>query len=302
VASLKVEELGRDRGRGDGSRRYLPYAFTFDTRAMIFDMAAGTDIEPDVARVNVANQSRMRETLIHEFGASGYEQKVANFIDLGAAPWSVAALHNIYLEQVRQAFTLGAYYPALVGACALGERILNHLVLTLRDDYANHPATTHVTGKESFSGWEKCIRTLEEWGVITTDVKSEYRALETARHDAVHYRPKLDTGEARDAALHAIKLVGGAVEKLFHPHGSGPHYFSGPISRSYVKLVSERDPFIRRFILPACVLVSPRFRFVPSGVGFDVYDDPDYGVGQSAITDEQFALAGGTEKQVEYPF
>jgi hypothetical protein len=28
---------------------------------------------------------------------------------------------------------MGSYYPALTGACALRERILNHLMLTLRD-------------------------------------------------------------------------------------------------------------------------------------------------------------------------
>jgi hypothetical protein len=50
----------------------------------------------------------------------------------GAAPSSVVALHNIHLTQVRAAFVGMNYYPALLGASGLGERILNQLVLTLR--------------------------------------------------------------------------------------------------------------------------------------------------------------------------
>lgn len=303
MPSAKVEQLGAERGPGDGSRRYTPIAFTFDTRALMFNIATeGPDVASETAALNLANQARMREVVIHEFGAADYEQKIRNFIDVGAAPWSVAALHNIFMAQVRQAFTLGAYYPALVGAVALGERVLNHLVLTLRDEYAGHPATKHVAGKESFDGWEKCIRTLEAWDVISDDVKSEYRALEKARHDAVHYRTTLDDSDSRDAALHAIKLLGAAIEKIFNPHGSGQHYFTGPMGRSYIRLASEQDPFIRRFILPVCALVTPIFRFVASGNDLEVYDDPAYGADTEPLTDEQFVAVSETHPPVEYPF
>jgi hypothetical protein len=303
MAVVMVDELGRPRGPEDGSRRYTPIAMTFDTRAMLLDLVTdGPDVEPETATLNRNNQSRLREELIHEFGAANYEQKVQNFVDLGPAPWSLAALHNTYLSEVRQAFSLGAYYPALVGACALGERILNHLVLTLREDYASHPATKHVAGKKALDDWEKCIRTLEEWGVATDDVKGDYRALEDARHAAVHYRTELDTGNARAAALCAIRLLSGVVEKIFNPHGIAPHYFAGPIGRAYVRLEAESDPFIRRFILPACALVSPRYRFVPSGRGFDIYDDPDYGTDRPPLTDEEFADSARASPQVEYPF
>lgn len=53
-------------------------------------MAAEPDVDPP--------------STIHQFGAESYEQKIQNFEDLGAAPWSVVALHNIYLAQVRAAF------------------------------------------------------------------------------------------------------------------------------------------------------------------------------------------------------
>lgn len=303
MAVEKIEELGKARGSGDGSRRYTPIAMTFDTRAVLLDFATdGPDVGAETATLNLANQASLRADLIHEFGAADYEKKIQNFRDLGSAPWSVAALHNTYLKEVRHAFAAGAYYPALVGACALGERILNHLVLSLRDEYADHPATRHVAGKSAVDGWERCIRTLEEWGVISVDVKADYRALEEARHAAVHYRTDLDDGDARLAALHAIKLLGSAVERIFNPHGEAPHYFNGPIGRAFVRLEAEADPFIKRFILPACALVSPRFRFVPSGFDLDIYDDPDYGVGDDPLTDDEFAEPDRAHPQVEYPF
>lgn len=303
MSAVKVE-IGRERGPDDGSRRFLPQAVSFDTRARLLETVVQDDSEPEIQAQWRTNQAHVRESLIHQFGASDYEQKIQNFMEIGAAPWSVMALHNVYLKQVRDAFVAMQYYPALLGACGLGERILNQLVLTLRDDYPDHPATRHVAKKQALDDWSKCVRTLREWGVFDEVTAREYLSLKRKRHAAVHYRSGLDTGDARDAALAAVKQLCELVERIFLPIGSSPHYFAGPIGRSYVKLEAEASPFVRRFILPACVLVSPKFRFVPSGSpsGLDVYDDPDYGVGEPPLTDEQFAEPERATPQVDYPF
>jgi hypothetical protein len=202
---------------------------------------------------------------------------------------------------VRETFTFGAYYPALVAAGALGERILNHLVLSLRGDFADHPATEAVADKKTLDHWDGCVRALEAWDVADGDIRANFKALKKARNSAVHYNAVLDNGDAREAALHAIRLLADIVEKLFNPHGTGEKYITGPIGRSYVRLEAESDPFIRRFILPASALVSPRYRFVSAARGFDIYDDPGYGVDQPPLTDEEFADPGA-KPQVEYPF
>ncbi|NEA30208.1 hypothetical protein [Streptomyces sp. SID13031] len=105
--------------------------------------------EPEIQEQQRQNQALVRQGLIYEFGTENYELKIQNFAVLGAAPWSVVALHNIYLAQARAAFVGMNYYPALLGACGLGERILNQLVLTLREDYAGHDATKRVVNKQS---------------------------------------------------------------------------------------------------------------------------------------------------------
>lgn len=301
--NVEKVEVGQQRGPGDGSKRFTCSAMSFDTRAHVLATEIGEDWEPEVQEQWRSNKQHVREVLIHAFGSQNYEEKIQNFADLGPAPWSVVALHNTYLEQVRSAFTATYYYPALLGACGLGERILNQLVLILRDDYARHPATTHVAKKKSFDDWRKCIRTLSEWGVFSDDVASDYLRLMEARHAAVHYRTELDSGDARNAALSSVRLLSSLVERLFTPHGGDPHYFNGPIGRSYVRLESESDPFIRHFVLPACVLVSPRFRFVSSSAGcFDVYDAPSIGADDPPLSDEEFAEPRRASPQVPHPF
>ena len=207
MVAIKVEP-GRERGTSDGSRRFTPVNYHFDTRALILAQLIEDDWEPEIKEQWRRNQASIREVLVHQFGADNYEQKVKNFTYLGAAPWSVVALHNVHLAQVRAAFVGMNYYPALLGASGLGERILNQLVLTLRRDYANHEATKHVLDKQSFDNWKVCIKALQAWGVFTDEVAGDFTALMKRRHDAVHYRSELDSGEVREAALEAVLLLG----------------------------------------------------------------------------------------------
>jgi hypothetical protein len=301
MTAIKVD-VGRPRSPNDGSRRFLPDAVSFDARPTLLATVIEDDWEPHIKAQWATNQANVREWLIHEFGAASYEQKIQNFIELGTAPWSVVALHNVYLKQVRDAFVAMHYYPALLGACGLGERILNQLVLTLRDDYKENPATRHVANKKALDDWKRCVRTLQAWGVFDDETARDYLSLMAMRHAAVHYRSELDSGDAREAALEAVTQLCRLVERIFLPMGNSPHYFSGPIGRSYVRLEAEAKPFVRHFILPACVLVSPVFRFVSNGATLDVYDDPDYGVGQPDLSDAEFADPARATPQVPYPF
>lgn len=301
MPAIKVEP-GRGRGPDDGSRRFTPGNFAFDTRALTLAAAIDDNWDESIKEQERRNQASIRESILHEYGVEDYAQKIQNFVDLGRAPWSVVALHNVYLAQSRAAFVGLNYYPALLGASGLGERLLNQLVLSLRQDYEQHEATKRVAAKQSFDNWDVCIKALRGWGTISDEVANEFRKLMVRRNSAVHYRSELDSGDAREAALDALLLIGGIVEALFSPIGKQPHYFTGPIGRSYVRLGWEDDPFVRKFILPACVLVSPVFRFVATAHGFDVYDDSDYGVGHEPLTDDEFGDPARAEIQVAHPF
>ena len=89
------------------------------------------------------------------------DQKIAKFIDLGPKTVSVVAFHNVFSQQLRDAFIIGAFYPALTAACALGERILNHLVIALRHYYTHTPEYKRIFRKKSIDNWETAVGILE---------------------------------------------------------------------------------------------------------------------------------------------
>ena len=105
-------------------KRYRVFGVDFDSRPYILSMEIKDEWEEAVKEVHRNNQEQQRQALLKEFGEYYAEQKKQNFIDLGSKPFSIIAFHNKFLEQVRNSFVVGGYYPALTGACALGERII----------------------------------------------------------------------------------------------------------------------------------------------------------------------------------
>jgi hypothetical protein len=119
------------------------------------------------------NQSAIRMELLAEHGTVDGESKIDNYRAMGPAPLSVVHQHNEVLQQVRSAFAHGDLYPALVSACALGECILNHLLLELRQDYQNHRSTTRrVRGAGTFRDWGSAIKVLHGWGPRRSDPRT----------------------------------------------------------------------------------------------------------------------------------
>ena len=155
--------------------------------------------------------------MVAEFGERGIDAKIDNFVAMGVKPFSVLAHHNALFHQVRQAFVIGAYYPALVGACALGERILNHLMLDMRGHFTATPEYKKVYRKGSFDDWRLPIDTLEAWGILRPDAVVEYRALMGLRHRSIHFNPET-TNALRDDALASIIHMRTIIEQQFASH------------------------------------------------------------------------------------
>src|SRR5688572_3834923 len=107
----------------------------FDTSPTLLSQKISLEWEDDVRAMWVRNKRNITDSLKLTHGKSNFGAKLRNFIDLGPAPFSIVSYYNLLLRQVRSAFVHCDYYPSLVGACALGERILNHLVLDLRENY-----------------------------------------------------------------------------------------------------------------------------------------------------------------------
>ena len=285
-----LTRLGSPRGPADGCRRYRPIQVTFDTRNVVLDLEIEEEWDAEIKSMWEEIKAQVHVDLLAEFGPSNAEAKLDNYRAMGPAPWSVVFKHTALLRQVRSSFAHGDFYPALVGACALGERLLHELILALRDHFVNHAATTRrIRAGKPGNEWGTLITVLQGWGILDEQVAATYRELERRRHAAVHFDPELKA-TGRDAALVALLALQQIVENVFEPHGGPPRYIANTGGTSYISLAAEQEPLIQRIFLPNCALVSPAHRLeadesVPGE--WRVYDDPNYPGDQ--ITDQQFA-------------
>ena len=285
-------DLGRPRSGDDGCRRYLPVLYTFDSRNVILDTVVEEEWDPAVRDQWHANQAHVRMSLLAEHGTDAGERKIDDYRLLGPAPWLTWGEHGVLLGQVRSAFAHGEYYPALVAACSLGERVFNQVVSATASDYRDHKATTNRVRKGSdLRNWDAAIDVLAGWGLLDSETDAKFRELGRLRHRAVHYVPDLDVGHRRPA-LDAVHLVQDVLAFLLPPLGGPPRFIDGTPGSSYVALGAETDPIVRALYLPTCALVSPAHRLEPSGGPdglFVVVDQADYD--PSPLTDVQFADA-----------
>lgn len=292
--TLQEITVGTERTDRDECRRYRPIQISFDTRSTFLDQVIDEDWEPGIQAQWRRNQSAIRMELLAEHGTVDGETKIDNYAALGPAPWSIAYEHTPVLQQVRSAFAHGDYYPALVGACALGERIFNQLILALRDDYVNHSSTTkRVRSKDSFTDWGAAVAVLHGWGVLDVPTRDIYLELEALRHASVHFDPTIDA-TSKEPALRAIRHIQTIVASLFPAAGGPPFFISGTVGASFFARSAEAIPLIRRIFLPRSALVSPHHGMHPEpsptgGVIVRVLDDVDYS--PAPLTDSEFTSA-----------
>lgn len=266
-------------------KRYRVLTYDFDTRATILSQEIGEDWEPRVKETWAENKTHIKEGLLAEYGPWGGFRKIDDFIEMGPAPFSIIAFHNKFLRQVRSAFVTGAYYPALTGTCALGERILNQLILHLRDDFRGSPEYKKVYNRDSFDNWDLAIDTLENWQALLPEVAANFRKLRDARNRAIHFNPETDHNDRR-LALETIRIISDIINGQFAGLGPLPWYIPDAQGATFVKRVAESLPFVRRIVLPNCYLVGHLHTLELKNDNWIVHDEHEYGDGE--ITDEEF--------------
>jgi len=268
-------------------KRYMVLSHHFDTRATLLAMQIGEDWAPTVKEQYAVNKAQLRAELIDQYGALNAEVKLQNFMDIGPIPFSVIAFHSRFLEQARDAFVVGAYYPCLVACCALGERILNHLVLALRNYYADTEGYRKVHKKASFDNWTIAIDALDGWDVLRPDVTSTFRELHNIRNRAIHFKPETDRND-RAMALNAFQRLSSIVEGQFRAIGPQPWYIRGVVGAAFVKKEYETHPFVKEVILPNCQFVGyrPRLELNDETGAWMAIDDGEY-EGEE-LSDEEF--------------
>ncbi len=274
-------------------KRYRVLSFDFDTRVRILTQEIRDEWEDEVKKLHRQNKDAIEKKLVSSYGAEAQQAKRQNFIELGDKPPSILAFHNRFFEQIRTSFVMGAYYPALTAACALGERILNHLLLILRDDYRHTPEYKTVSRKDSFDNWDVPIDTLELWNILLPDVTMEFRRLKNLRHKAVHFRPEVDRND-RDLALEAIRCLREIIRNQFSAFGSQPWFITSIPGEIYIKKGWESNPFIQKVYLPNCLAVGPRHQVEALVPQIVVKDSFQYE--EREVTDEEFSELRNKQK------
>jgi len=266
-------------------KRYRVLSFDFDSRATLLAMEIHQDWEEKIKEQHRENKENLIQELLSQYGTHAAEVKRKNLIDMGPKPFSILAFHNKFFEQIRRAFIMGSYYPALTSSCALGERILNHLVRTLREDFKSTPEYKKIYRKDSFANWDVPINTLESWQVLLPDVVKAFQDLLELRRRSIHFDPAVDQDD-RPLALQAIKYLSKIIGTQFSAFGSQPWFIPGTPGESYIKKDAERLPFIKHIYLPNCRRVGPQNRIEIIGDRLLVQDNNKYE--NVEIADEEF--------------
>jgi hypothetical protein len=237
-------------------KRYRVIEIDFDARANTISLVIDPSWNPELQKEHRRQKELVLQGLMAEVGPQQFDNKVQNFVDIGPAPFSVVSFHNKFFRQARYAFVIGAYYPSLTAVCALGERILNHLIRALREDFITTPEYKRVARKDSFDRWEVGICVLSAWGVLLPCAADLFLALRDLRNRALHFDPTVDTKD-RSLSVEAVKCLSQIIDCQFSAFGPQPWYIPNQLGLSFVRKDSERQPFVAWVILPSCALVGP---------------------------------------------
>lgn len=268
------------------ARRYHPFSYDFDSTAQSLTQPE-EHWDEQVKQLHSENRAQTIKRLELRYGALNIEEVIRNSIDLGPKSLSLITHHNALHEQARRAFIAGFYYPALVAACALGERILNHLVLDLRDSFKSSEHYKKVYRKDSFDQWPFAVAVLSDWNVLTDGVGLKFLDLGKLRNRSIHFDPETYQSLRADA-LAALHQLDGIIEKQFGYFGPKRWFIEGTSGAVFVKREYENDPFVRAYIIPRSGFVGHLYGMDRSDEGaWSHLDYSDYG--DEDVSDEEFA-------------
>lgn len=276
-------------------KRYRLHWSSFDTRATILNFEIQDEWDEMTKKSWIDNKNGIIQGLKLQYWEVSIEVKITNFKEFWTMPLSVIYYHNSFFFQIREAFVMGAYYPALTWVCSLGERILNHLINELKDDFKSYTALKgykNVYKKSVFKSddWESMIDILAEWKVFEKNVVDKFLQLKDIRNiKAVHFNIEMeDINKLREVTLDSIKLMCEIIDLQFWWLGSDKKWLiEWTAGVFFIKKSYESDPFVKNIIIPNCVLVGNMHRIETINWRFIFIDDYPYSIGE--ITDEEFA-------------
>lgn len=229
-------------------------------------------------------KERLKQELSLKYGQLDIENKVNRYLEFDSPNMCIIVEYLKMLHEISDSYVFGNYYPSLTGACSLGERIFNIIILRLRSYYKHHKLYKEVYSKKSFQDWDKAINVLSQWGIIDNDLERDYRRLAALRNESIHFG---NINDIKKSSLDALRIVMTITDKLFGLTNDIYFWCPGEI---YVKQIKESKPFVREFILPKCILLGYKSSIAESKdthkISLRFQDQNDYE--DRKITDEEY--------------
>lgn len=202
---------------------------------------------------NIPDRNEVKKHVISIYGDADVENRVNRYLSFKPPSLGIVDEYLTLLQEIGHAYVFGLYYPSITAACCLGERILNTLILKLREYYKSSPHYKNVYRKDSFDDWNNSIEILTDWQVIgSTEIKEKFEKLARIRHQVIHFNHLGDIeAQTKDVLILIHEIV-----RYFFELGMRPDIYFWASGEIYVKKKVEQIPFIKEMILPHCLLVG----------------------------------------------
>jgi len=259
-------------------KRYRFFQFNIDSSRNLYTANIPEPIKTEY-------QEQHEEFLRAEYGTNNFDHKFDHWREIPTPVLSVLGEHTQLLKDIERAYVSGGLYPAMTGACCLGERIFNQVILSVRDEYKSHEHYKEIHKYQTIIKWELGIETMSNFGIISDETAAKYRELHQIRIQGVHFQAK--TQDLGALAKRAIELINGIVADMFGivPQNRCISWCEVP-GEIYLRKEYESDPFVKKFYLPATVLVGYKHRVATENGKNVLRDASDYP--DTEISDEEF--------------
>lgn len=265
-------------------RRYRLMPAFFDT-GHHFLVPSDESWEPEIRAQHEENRTAMIERLKYVHGEARLEQVVRNSIDLGSDAFSVLGWHNRLWLDIKHACVTCCYYSAATAAGALGERIANHLLRDLADDYATSDDRAIIAASRAPT-FGRALGILTRWGLLEPNARQHFARLNQLRNALVHFDPNL-YGELRERSLEIVRALRDAIDAQFGVLVTR-RLIAGTPGLLFLKKEVEQEPFIQQYVLPLALHVSPNHTIEPHEPSGAWTIDSDHPTETALDTDEEF--------------
>lgn len=228
----------------DMALMYRVMAFALDTTVNIFKQEG-----------LIAQKSEIEKSLRAEWGELDFASKLKRFVQLDLSFLGIPEEYYNLLRPVVASYCCGYFYPAITSAGALGERILNRLIIKLRGHFKSSKHYKKIWNKDSFDQWDLPISILNDWGIISAAVKSAFQRLQKYRNESIHYNEGYDfESNSHDAVKALADIINGQFNYMNRKDLFWIFDMPGEI---WVRSTVVNDPFIKEFVLPHCLQLTP---------------------------------------------